>query len=136
MTDFRAMRNTDKSRYSGRQYTSQEPMPELQPSPALASSEFRRSIMGGNNENSLLFRDGSRRYYDSEREDSPAYEKQLANELRRVQLGVSRNGLNRNSIGGISDLNRSGSVTKPGLSRSNLNSTLGKRRARGLSTGE
>jgi hypothetical protein len=137
MTDFRAVRNTDKSRYANRQYTSQEPMPELQPSPALAASGHRRPTVTGGNENSLLFRDGSRRHYDFEREGSvaSAYENQLANEMRRVQLGASRSPLNRNSIGALSDLSRSGSLSKPAVGRSNLSSTLGKRRARGLSTG-
>ncbi|OAK99107.1 hypothetical protein IQ06DRAFT_276921 [Phaeosphaeriaceae sp. SRC1lsM3a] len=121
MTDFRSIRPTEKSRLTGRQYTSREPLPELQSPPTLQSTaSLRRPTVVGN-ENSLLFRDGSRRY-DLHRESSPAYEKQVAGSLRaRTQLAVNRNPNNRNSIGGVSDLTR--------------NVTLG-RRQRGNSTGE
>ncbi|KAH7351449.1 hypothetical protein BKA66DRAFT_516262 [Pyrenochaeta sp. MPI-SDFR-AT-0127] len=123
MTDFRSVRSAEKNRFSSsRQYTSREPLPELQPSPALqTTSGLRRpTISGIPNENSLLFRDGQRRY-DLNREASPAYEKQISGNLRaRAQLGAARNP-NRNSIGGISELGRSVS--------------LGRRR-RGGSTGE
>lgn len=114
MTDFRSVRPTEKNRFSvGRQYTSREPMPDLQPSPALqTAASLRRPTVSGtpSNENSLLFRDGQRRY-DFNRESSPAYEKQMAGGLRaRAQLSVARNPNNRNSIGGISDLGRSVSL--------------------------
>lgn len=126
MTDFRSVsRTTDKNRFNlGRQYTSREPMPDLQPSPALQSTASLRrpTVSGIPNESSLLFRDGHRRF-DLGRESSPAYEKQVSGGLRaRAQLSVARNPNNRNSIGGISDLSRS-------------NVTLG-RRMRGNSTGE
>jgi hypothetical protein len=121
MTDFRAMRSTDNNRYS-RQYTSREPMP-LQPAPSLQSTaSLRRPTVSGtgNENNSLLFRDGTRRY-DFERESSPAYEKQTAGTVRaRAQLNASRNPNNRNSIGGVSEFR---------------NVNLG-RRQRGNSTGE
>ncbi|OAL53043.1 hypothetical protein IQ07DRAFT_350464 [Pyrenochaeta sp. DS3sAY3a] len=125
MTDFRSLRPAEKNRFSSsRHYTSREPMPELAPSPALQQTTMnlrRPTVSGINNENSLLFRDGQRRY-DFNRESSPAYEKQIAGNIRaRAQIGVSRTP-NRNSIGGISDLNRSVS--------------LGTRRMRGSSTGE
>jgi hypothetical protein len=120
MTDFRSVRGTESNRFANRQFISREPMPDLRPAPALQSTaSLRRPTVSGN-ENSLLFRDGNRRY-DLHRESSPAYEKQVAGSLRaRTQLAVNRNP-NRNSIGGISDLSR--------------NVTLG-RRQRGNSTGE
>ena len=121
MTDFRSMRPTEKSRLAARQYTSREPLPELQSPPSLQSSSSLRRPTVTQNENSLLFRDNSRRY--DFRESSPAYEKQVASTLRaRTQLAVNRNPNNRNSIGGVSDL-------------TNRNVTLG-RRQRGNSTGE
>jgi hypothetical protein len=120
MTDFRSVRGTESSRLTGRQYISREPMPDHRQAATLQStSSLRRPTVTGN-ENSLLFRDGNRRY-DLHRESSPAYEKQVAGSLRaRTQLAVNRNP-NRNSISGISDLSR--------------NVTLG-RRQRGNSTGE
>ncbi|KAH4601134.1 hypothetical protein HBH82_178730 [Parastagonospora nodorum] len=121
MTDFRSLRPTEKSRLAARQYTSREPLPELQSPPSLQSSSSLRRPTATQNENSLLFRDNSRRY--DFRESSPAYEKQVASTLRaRTQLAVNRNPNNRNSIGGVSDL-------------TNRNVTLG-RRQRGNSTGE
>ncbi|KAL5113203.1 hypothetical protein ACEQ8H_008930 [Pleosporales sp. CAS-2024a] len=123
MTDFRSLRPTEKTRLASFQYTSREPLPELQSPLSLQSpASLRRPTQ---NENSLLFRDGARRY-DFHRESSPAYEKQIASTLpstlrARTQLAVNRNPNNRNSIGGVSDLTRS--------------VTLG-RRQRGNSTGE
>ncbi|KAH9873094.1 hypothetical protein J1614_005491 [Plenodomus biglobosus] len=130
MTDFRSIRSSEKNRFSSaRQYTSREPMPDLQPSPALQTTAHLRrpTVSGISNENSLLFRDGQRRYdlgRDSlGRESSPAYEKQMAGGVRaRAQLTVNRNPSNRNSIGGISELGRSVS--------------MGRQRLRGNSTGE
>ncbi|KAF2854054.1 hypothetical protein T440DRAFT_465071 [Plenodomus tracheiphilus IPT5] len=127
MTDFRSIRSSEKNRFSsGRQYTSREPMPDLQPSPALQSTAHLRrpTVTGISNENSLLFRDGQRRYDESwKRESSPAYEKQVAGGLRaRAQLSANRNPNNRNSIGGISELGRTVS--------------MGRQRLRGNSTGE
>jgi hypothetical protein len=110
MTDFRSVRPSEKNRFS-RQYTSREPMPDLQPSPALThtASLRRPTVSGISNENSLLFRDNQRRY-DLNRESSPAYEKQMSGGLRaRAQLHVARNP-NRNSIGGVADLGRSVSL--------------------------
>jgi hypothetical protein len=122
MTDFRAIRPTEKNRLSARQYTSREPMPSLQPAPTLQSTASLRrpTVTGTGNENSLLFRDGNRRF-DLHRESSPAYEKQTAGTVRaRVQLAANRNP-NRNSISGVSDLGRNVSLA---------------RRQRGASTGE
>jgi len=122
MTDFRSLRGTDKSRLAGRHYTSREPLPELQAAPALqTSATLRRPTVTGTNNESLLFRDGSRRY-DFQRESSPALERQQAGTLRaRQQLAASRNPNNRNSISGISEIGRNVSVG---------------RRLRGNSTGE
>ncbi|KAF1834446.1 hypothetical protein BDW02DRAFT_335864 [Decorospora gaudefroyi] len=123
--DFRS-RPTDKNRFStGRQYTSREPMPDLQPSPALqTTASLRRPSMSStpSNENSQLFRDRHHRLgSDLGRESSPAYETTMSGGLRaRAQLSVARNP-NRNSIGGIADLGRSVSLG---------------RRLRGSSTGE
>ncbi|KAL6709254.1 hypothetical protein ACN47E_001661 [Coniothyrium glycines] len=111
MTDFRSIRPSDKSRFSlGRQYTSREPMPDLQPSSALShTANLRRPTVSGSNENSLLFRENQQRY-QLNREASPAYEKQMSGGLRaRAQLHVARNP-NRNSIGGVADLGRSVSL--------------------------
>lgn len=121
MTDFRSLRGPEKSRLTARQYTSREPMPELQPAPSLqsAASLRRPTVSTGH---SLLYRDESRRY-DFQRESSPAIERQQAGSTLRArqQLAVNRN-QNRNSIGGISDLSRSVS--------------MGRGRLRGNSTGE
>ena len=125
--DFSRPRPSDNNRFStGRQYTSREPMPDLQPSPALqTTSHLRRPSISStpSNENSLLFRDGVRRYgHELGRESSPAtYEKPMSGGVRaRAQLNVARNP-NRNSIGGIADIGRSVSLG---------------RRLRGSSTGE
>lgn len=140
MTDFRQLRNIntntsvhtntnnnnssfEKNRHS-RTYTSQEPMPELQPSPKFQSTPGLRrpTVTGVPNENSLLFKDSPRRF-NFDRQSSPAVEKQTVNGLReRLQLGANRNQLNRNSIGTTADLSRSMS--------------LGRTRMRGASTGE
>lgn len=140
MTDFRQLRsiNTNTSNHTNfntntssfeknrnsRTYTSQEPMPELQPSPKFqpTSSSRRPTVTGVPNENSFLFRDSPRRY-NFDRQSSPAVEKQTVNGLReRLQLSANRTNLNRNSIGTTADLTRSVS--------------LGRTRMRGASTGE
>ncbi|KAH7082080.1 hypothetical protein FB567DRAFT_448018 [Paraphoma chrysanthemicola] len=120
MTDFRSLRGPEKTRLTGRQYASREPLPDLQPAPTLqsAASLRRPTVTGTSNENSLLFRDGSRRY-DFHRESSPAYEKQVAGSLQaRNRLAVNRNPNNRNSIGGIADLSNR-SVSMGGRMRGN-----------------
>ncbi|EOA90234.1 uncharacterized protein SETTUDRAFT_145900 [Exserohilum turcica Et28A] len=129
--DFRSrQQQNEKNRFStGRQYTSREPMPDLQPSPAIQTpSSLRRPSISSStpstNEHSLLFRDNQSRYgHNLGREGSPAnYEKPLSGGLRaRAQLSVARNPSNRHSVGGISDLGRSVSLG---------------RRLRGSSTGE
>jgi hypothetical protein len=116
--DFRARHGgqADKNRFS-RQYTSREPMPDLQPSPALqTTASLRRPSVSSStpsNEHSLLFRDGQSRYgHNLGREGSPAnYEKTLTGGLRpRAQLNVARNPNNRHSVGGVSDIGRSVSL--------------------------
>lgn len=142
MTDFRHLRsintNTsthinsnnssfEKNRHS-RTYTSQEPMPELQPSPKFQAnpSSRRPTVTGVPNENSLLFRDSPRRFnFDRQikfdRQSSPAIEQQTVNGLReRLQLGANRSNPNRNTIGTTTDLSRS--------------TSLGRTRVRGAST--
>ncbi|KAF2125765.1 hypothetical protein P153DRAFT_389215 [Dothidotthia symphoricarpi CBS 119687] len=128
MTDFRNIRSAEKpttttSRFSSRNYTSQEPMPGLQPSPAIQpTSGLRRpTVTGSTNENSLLYRDSTRRY-NFDREGSPAHEKQMAGNLQARTQFSNRANLNRNSIGTMNDIGRSVS--------------LGGRRLRGASIGE
>lgn len=125
MTDFRAIRaNTERSKLSGRQYTSREPLPDFQQAPTLqTSASLRRpTVSGMRNEQSLLFRD--RGQFEPYRESSPAIERQTAGTVRaRAQLAASRNPNNRNSIGGLNELQIGRTVS------------MG-RRARGNSTGE
>ena len=117
MTDYRTLRAAEQqNRYStGRQYTSREPLPELEPAPTLRpTSALRRPTLAGitNEGSSLLFRDTARRY-EINRESSPAYEKQASHLRTRTQLNVpsaARNPNNRNSIGGITELNRTVSL--------------------------
>jgi len=117
MTDFRSTRPTPKTQFT-REYTSREPMPDLQPSPAIqpTTSLRRPTVSGLGNENHLLFRDNSRRY-GLERQSSPSREKQYSGDVApRAQYNT-----NRNSISGISGLGRTVSLS---------------RRARGTSAGE
>jgi hypothetical protein len=117
--DFRARHGgqTDNKNRFSRQYISREPMPDLQPSPALqTTASLRRPSVSSStpsNEHSLLFRDGQSRYgHNLGREGSPAnYEKTLTGGLRpRAQLNVARNPNNRHSVGGVSDIGRSVSL--------------------------
>lgn len=127
MTDFRDIRAGHKSRYS-REYTSQEPMPDLQPSPALPTptSATRRTTLNGA-ENNLLYRDrdaqsafgaqstygtrgnapsalGATRRYGLASQNPPAAEKQP---LVRSQFTS-----NRTSVGGSFPLGRSASLSR------------------------
>ena len=117
MTDFRSTRTAPKTQFA-REYTSREPMPDLQPSPAIqpTTSLRRPTVSGVGHENHLLFRDSGRRY-GLERQSSPARENQYSLDVApRAQYNS-----NRNSISGISGLGRSVSLS---------------RRARGTSAGE
>jgi hypothetical protein len=122
MTDFRDTRaaTSNRSKRFSRDYTSQEPMPELQPSPSLQynAPTRRPTVTGAENNSSLLFRDGSRRY-DMNRQNSPAYERSGDINSRLIQPSTQY-ASNRLSTGGIG-LGRSGSLN---------------RRLRGTSTGE
>ncbi|KAK7181239.1 hypothetical protein DPSP01_003328 [Paraphaeosphaeria sporulosa] len=112
MTDFRETRAAHKSRYS-REYTSQEPMPDLQPSPALPTPipSSRRTTLTGN-ENNLLYRDrdntqsalGATRRYGLTSQNFPATEK---HPVARTQFAS-----NRNSVGGSFPLGRSASLSR------------------------
>lgn len=107
MTDFRETRAAHKSRFS-REYTSQEPMPDLQPSPALPTTSSRRTTLTGN-ENNLLFRErettlGGARRYGFNSQASPAVEK--------FPVARSQFASNRNSIGGSFPLGRSASLNR------------------------
>ncbi|CAI6333218.1 unnamed protein product [Periconia digitata] len=106
-TDFRDIRSAEKNRYS-RTYTSREPMPDLQPSAIQPTTSSRRPTVPGLNTENLLLRDGSRRF-GIERQNSPAYEKQVARELATPRTQYSAN---RHSVGGISGLGRSGSLNR------------------------
>jgi hypothetical protein len=108
MTDFRSTRTTPRPQF-GREYTSREPLPDLQPSPAIqpTTSLRRPTVTGRGNENNLLFRDSGRRY-GLERQSSPAHEKQYSVDVApRTQYNP-----NRNSIGGISGISRSVSLSR------------------------
>ncbi|KAF2449719.1 hypothetical protein P171DRAFT_427891 [Karstenula rhodostoma CBS 690.94] len=112
VTDFRETRGAHKSRYS-REYTSQEPMPDLQPSPSLPIpiSSSRRTTLTGN-ENNLLYRDrdsaqsalGATRRYGLTSQNSSATEK---HPVARTQFAS-----NRSSVGGSFPLGRSASLSR------------------------
>lgn len=108
MTDFRDIRSNKTTRFS-RDYTSREPMPELQPSPAIqqqTASLRRPTVTGVGNENHMLFRANNNQRYNLDRQSSPAYEKQVSADLApRSQYNSSRN-----SIGGASGLGRTASL--------------------------
>jgi hypothetical protein len=116
MTDFRATK-APRTQFA-REYTSREPMPDLQPSPTIqpTASLRRPTVSGLGNDNHLLFRDTSQRY-GLDRQSSLVSDKQpAAGFAPRTRLGI-----NRNSIGGVSGLGRTVSLS---------------RRARGTSAGE
>ncbi|KAF2875511.1 hypothetical protein BDV95DRAFT_602932 [Massariosphaeria phaeospora] len=117
MTDFHDTRSSNKPTRFSREYTSREPIPELQPSPSIQqpASLRRPTVTGLGNENHLLYRDNRR--FNIDRQNSPAYEKQLSADYGNRAPYSS----NRHSISGVSALGRSGSVN---------------RRLRGTSTGE
>ncbi|KAJ4360696.1 uncharacterized protein N0V89_001263 [Didymosphaeria variabile] len=108
MTDFREIRAAHKPRYS-REYTSQEPLPDLQPSPALPTSTTSRRTTLTGNENNLLYRNrdsitGSSSRYGFTSQASPATER---HPVARTQFAS-----NRNSIGGSFPLGRSASLSR------------------------
>lgn len=116
MTDFRNVSNRTghKSRFS-REYTSQEPLPDLQPSPALATPSTRRTTLAGN-ENNTLYRDrdresttalGKRRYGIGQISSAGAYDKHPLEPVARTQAASARN-----SIGGSFPLGRSASLSR------------------------
>ncbi|KAF1971298.1 hypothetical protein BU23DRAFT_185724 [Bimuria novae-zelandiae CBS 107.79] len=115
MTDFRnvSTRTAHKSRRS-REYTSQEPLPDLQPSPSLQTAPARRTTLNGN-ENNLLYRDSDRettsslgkRRYGASAQISSAYDKHPLEPANRTQFAS-----NRNSIGGSFPLGRSASLSR------------------------
>ena len=116
MTDFRnvSMRTAHKSRFS-REYTSQEPLPDLQPSPALQTPLSRRTTVQGS-ENNFLYRDresgsttalGKRRYGLGQMSPALAYDKHPLEPVARTQAAS-----NRASIGGSFPLGRSSSLTR------------------------
>jgi len=100
LTDFRDARTKHKARFS-REYTSNEPMPDLQPSPALqtTTSIRRPTVSGVGNENNLLYHDNNRRY---------GADKQTPQEPTTRTAFSS----NRNSIGGSFPLGRSASLSR------------------------
>ncbi|KAF2261700.1 hypothetical protein CC78DRAFT_535426 [Lojkania enalia] len=112
MTDFREIRPTNKANRISREYTSREPMPDLQPSPALQhTSSLRRPTVSGIENTSLLFRDANRRY-NLDRQNSPVYEKQMsADTSSRVSQLPTQYSSNRTSIGALG-LSRTGSLSR------------------------
>ena len=113
LTDFRDLRAANqKSRYT-REYTSQEPMPNLQPSPAIqthSTSIQRPTVTSTGNEN-LLYRTNGQRY-PPDRPASPVYEKKVSADLgSRSQYNSSTQlNSNRNSTGGATNLSRTASL--------------------------
>jgi hypothetical protein len=112
-TDFHNIRKTatPKPRLN-REYISREPMPGLQPSALQHTSSLRRPTTftghGLSNDTNLLFRGGSSRYNNGDRQDHPTYEKEASVEPSpRTQYFT-----NRSSIGGISGLNRSNTLNR------------------------
>lgn len=98
MTDFSQIRSSNRANRLSRDYNSQTPVPELQPSPSLQhTSSLRRpngattttTTEGVHNPSSSLLRDGSRRYLD--RQTPPVYDKTItaesaaSEERRRAQ---------------------------------------------------
>jgi hypothetical protein len=112
MTDFRDIRaagQTQTKRMS-RDYSSKEPMPELQPSPSLKyTSSLRRPTVSGHENNPLQFRDGTRRYI-LDRQNAPAYEKPKSADLGSRLVQPTQYNPNRATIGAVSALTRSGSL--------------------------
>jgi hypothetical protein len=103
--------NTSFEKRHSRTYTSQEPLPELQPSPKFQPTSGNRRPTVTGVENSLLYKGtDSPRRFNFDRQSSPAVEKQTVNGLReRLQLNANRNNPNRNSTGTTpaTDLSRS-----------------------------
>lgn len=98
MTDFRDTRSANHAKRFSREYTSREPLPELQPAPALQhTASLRRPTVSGG-ENHLLLRDSRR--YTIDRQSSPAYEKQLAADPNsRLAQPTAPFGAHRASVG-------------------------------------
>jgi hypothetical protein len=118
-TDFRESRPSNHTKRSSKEYTSQEPMPESQPSSSVNTTFLRRPTVSGAENNHVFFRDGGRRYL-VDRQSSPAYEKQVSADLgSRLAQPTSQYISNRASIG--ASIARLGSVN---------------RRLRGASVGE
>jgi hypothetical protein len=112
MTEFRAIRTagqTDTKRTT-REYTSREPLPELQPSPALKyTSSLRRPTVSGHENNPLQYRGGATRY-NLDRQSAPALESPKSTELSSRLVQPTQYNSQRASIGTISALPRSGSL--------------------------
>ena len=124
MTDFSQIRpsnGTNRANRLSRDYNSQNPVPELQPSPSLQhTSSLRRPngtntvTEGAHTPSSSLLRDGSRRYLD--RQTPPVYDKTApgesvaSEERRRTQpvLGQYTNAVRASTGGG--GLSRTGSL--------------------------
>ncbi|KAF2001722.1 hypothetical protein P154DRAFT_521479 [Amniculicola lignicola CBS 123094] len=113
MTDFQNVRTErEPPARHNRGYPSREPLPELQPSPAIHHTQSLRrpTVSGATNDNSHLhFRDTARRY-QLDRQNSPAYERQMSAELSsrdpRTQYNSSRTPLSSSGLGRMGSLNR------------------------------
>jgi hypothetical protein len=125
LTDFRDLRAANPTSRFTREYTSREPMPDLQPSPALQThtTSLRRPTVTGTGNENLLYRPNGQRY-TLDRQSSPAYEKQVSADLgpRSQYNSNTQYNTNRNSTGGATNLGRTAS--------------LGGRRLRGTGAGE
>lgn len=112
MTDFQDIRSSGQNKRFSREYTSREPMPDLQPSPSLQhTTSLRRPTVSGAENNHLFFQGGSRRY-NLDRQSSPAYKKQVSADLgSRLAQPTSQYSSNRASIG-AGGLGRAGSLNR------------------------
>ncbi|KAF2708938.1 hypothetical protein K504DRAFT_408249, partial [Pleomassaria siparia CBS 279.74] len=109
VTDFRDIRFANSTSRFSREFTFREPMPQLQPSPALqpqTPSLRRPTITGTGNDNNLFSRTNGERY-TLDRRSASTYEKQLTPDIGpRMQYNM-----NRNSTGGAG-ISRTASLGK------------------------
>jgi hypothetical protein len=112
-TDFRDLRAANQTARFNREYTSREPMPDLQPSPAIqthTTSVRRPTITNSGNETLLHRPNGQRPTIDQQ--TSVAYEKQVSADLgpRSQYKPSTQLYSNRNSTGGAGNLGRTASL--------------------------
>lgn len=103
LTDFRdTARSAHKSRFS-REYTSREPLPDLQPS---VLPTRRPTVTGSSNENLLYRERDTTRRFGLNQQASPAYAKQSSLEPVARTLASNRNSLGSFPLGRTASLGR------------------------------